>query len=313
MDGLAFDPLSGILYGTHRWTDGSPEDLLLQINPVTGAHVPNAFGAGIDYVVIKTFVEVGLYDIDDIAISPVDGQMYGVINSSGGNDRIARINKYTGDVEDVGRSHTSTANVDDVEGLAFHNSGTFYGVTGTSNTMYEIDVTDALFTLVHTMDLSGDYESVAGLTCGSNLISGNVFIDADQDGINDIGELGQQNVTVKLYRDVNNDGFVDGGDIFAHSIPTDSNGDYEFEVGTDGAFVLEIDQSTLPGGAIMTTDNREEADFVGWGNTNPNNDFGFYITSDATIGNFVWNDTDNDGIPGWRRTRLKQCDRKFTL
>ena len=281
VDGLAFDPLSGILYGTHRWGDGSPEDLLIQINPATGAHVPNAFGSGIDYVVIDTFDEVGLYDVDDIAISPIDGQMYGVINSSGGNDRIARINKYTGDVDDVGRSHTATADVNDVEGLAFHNSGTFYGVTGqvgtTTNTMFEIDVTNALFTLVHTMDNSGDYESVAGLTCGSNLITGNVFIDIDQDGVNDIGESGQQNVTVKLYRDFNNDGLVDGGDIFAHSIATDSNGDYEFEVGTDGAFVLEIDQNTLPGGAVMSTDNKEEADFVNWGNIDPNNDFGYHI------------------------------------
>jgi len=304
VDGLAFDPLSGILYGTHRYNDGSPEDILFQIDPLTGAHVPNAFGDGVDYVTIDTYDAVALYDVDDIAISPVDGQMYAVVNSSGGNDRIVKINKYTGDVIDVGRSHTSTANVNDVEGLAFHNSGTFYGTTGdTPETMYEIDVTNALFTLVHTMDNSGDYESVAGLTCGSNLISGNVFIDINQDGNNDISEIGQQGVTVRLYRDVNNDGTVDGGDIFVHSLVTDNNGDYEFEVGADGAFVIEIDQTTLPPSTSMTTDNVEEADFVHWGNSDENNDFGIY-NEFASIGNYVWYDSNADGIQDAGETGL---------
>ncbi len=61
VDGLAFDPYTGVLYGTHR--RGGP-DVLIVIDPVTGAHVPGAFGAGVDYVVIDGIL--GLEDVDDI-------------------------------------------------------------------------------------------------------------------------------------------------------------------------------------------------------------------------------------------------------
>ena len=307
VDGLAFDPLSGVLYGTVRRNDGAPEDALIQINTETGSFVADAFGPDLDYVIIDTFVETGLYDVDDIAIDPTDGQMYAVVNSSGGNDRIVKIDKYTGDVTDVGRSHSSSGNVDDVEGLAFHNSGNFYGTTGATSTAWLIDTSNALFTEVHTMGIGSDYEAIAGLTCGSNLITGNVFVDEDNDGINDFIEDGQQNVTVNLYVDVNDNGTVDAGDIFAQTQTTDANGDYEFEIGTDGHFVIEIDQSTLPVGAEMTTDNIEEADFVDWGFTDANNDFGFYMVN-ATIGDFVWNDKDGDAVQDAGEPGLSSVD-----
>jgi hypothetical protein len=49
IDGLAFDDVTGILYGSERQT---ADDLLVQINPATGAVVQDAFGPGVDYVVI---------------------------------------------------------------------------------------------------------------------------------------------------------------------------------------------------------------------------------------------------------------------
>lgn len=52
VDGLAFDTFNGTLYGSHRRGGAADaDDLLIQIDPSTGAHIPDAFGAGIDYVV----------------------------------------------------------------------------------------------------------------------------------------------------------------------------------------------------------------------------------------------------------------------
>ena len=52
VDGLTFDPFSGTFFGSHRRTGGGNQDVLLQIDPLTGAHIPDAFGAGVDYVEI---------------------------------------------------------------------------------------------------------------------------------------------------------------------------------------------------------------------------------------------------------------------
>ncbi len=77
VDTLAFDPASGILYAVARRED-SPitaantlRDLLFQINPATGLRVANAYGAGVDYVIIGTnLLTTPLYDVDGIAFDP---------------------------------------------------------------------------------------------------------------------------------------------------------------------------------------------------------------------------------------------------
>ena len=44
-DGLAFNPANGELYASIRTGDGSaPPDILIKLDPNTGAHIPNAFG-----------------------------------------------------------------------------------------------------------------------------------------------------------------------------------------------------------------------------------------------------------------------------
>ena len=40
VDGLAFDTFTGTLYGSHRRNAAGVDDLLFQINPSTGAHIP---------------------------------------------------------------------------------------------------------------------------------------------------------------------------------------------------------------------------------------------------------------------------------
>ena len=83
VDGLAYDATTGVLYGSHR---RSGSDVLIQIDMTTGAHVPNAFGAGVDYVEIQPVFSNTL--VDDIAIDPTTGTMYASTNSGGSTDRL---------------------------------------------------------------------------------------------------------------------------------------------------------------------------------------------------------------------------------
>lgn len=162
VDGLAFDSATGSLFGAHRRGGAGNDDLLIRIDPATGAHVPDAFGAGVDYVVIGSFAVVGLADIDDLAIDPADGQLYAVANNGGTGDRLVRINSSTGAVTDVG-----DMGVADMEGLSFDDDGQFWGTTGSAapiaerNRLYVIDKTTGAASSPRQLDNGSDYESLA--------------------------------------------------------------------------------------------------------------------------------------------------------
>jgi hypothetical protein len=164
-DGLTFDPSNGILYASDRRSGGTNVDLLFQADPDSGSHVENAFGPGVDYLVIQP--DLGLYDIDDLAIDPVDGQMYGIANNSGSGDRLVKINKFTGVTIDVG-----SLGVNDMEGLTFDPTGQLLGTTGkdgpasTNNKLFRIDKTTAIANVATAKPLTVayDYEGVDCLT-----------------------------------------------------------------------------------------------------------------------------------------------------
>ena len=299
VDGLAIDPATGVFYGTHRRdTSGdSPPDILFRINPTTGAHIPNAFGSGVDYVVIPG--TAGLEDIDDIAIDET-GQMYGVANDGGSGDLLVEINKATGAATNVGifdeNPGAGTDGVDDMEGFSTFNDGVLYGTTGSNgntnaeeNVLWEIDETTGDVTLVISLAVGGlsDYEAVACLTGGVNTITGTVFEDTNDSGSQNGGELGTSGVTVRLYIDENNDGQVDGGDTLIQTTVTDTNGDYSFQVAIEGNFVVDVDTNTLPTGAQFTPTGSpvvvQEANFVGFNNTDINNDFGYLLLPELNI------------------------------
>jgi len=159
IDGLSFDPVTGILYGSNRLESRS--DLLIQLNPATGKIIPDAFGSGIDYVVINA-AAVGAGDIDDIAIDS-DGTLYGIAGNSGGtgDDHLVVINKLTGAVSDKGPLHLANKQIQDMEGLTLHNHKTLFGSTGvefgsfgTANSLYKIDRATGETTFVSKLDQS---------------------------------------------------------------------------------------------------------------------------------------------------------------
>jgi hypothetical protein len=126
--------VTGNYYDTHRRSASGADDLLFKINPATGAHIPNAFGAGVDYVTIKSDA-IGLEDIDDIAFDPETGELYGTSNDSD-EDRLILINKETGVVTNIG----VMTGGEDMEGLSFWGD-LLVGTTGANSS----DVDDAFF------------------------------------------------------------------------------------------------------------------------------------------------------------------------
>lgn len=314
IDGLSFDPLTGILWGSER---NGGFDFVFQIDRTTGTIIPNAFGPGNDYIVVDG---VGVFeDVDDIAIDPDDGRMYAVSNDGSG-DQIVEINKFTGSVTVI-----VALQFQDVEGMTYSNDGLFYGSTGSgggagsSNRFYLIDLTTGNMTLAYDLVATGgsDIESLAGGAGDGNIVSGNVFNDVNLNGTND-AEAGISGVTVNLYFDSNGDGMLDGGDVLLQATTTDVLGDYQFfVVASTIDLIVTVDITSLPPGFALTTDNIELASFTNQnGATDSGNEFGAgsgadtdgdgipdFVEGDATVDSdgdsvpdFLDLDSDNDGI-----------------
>ncbi len=306
VDGLSFDPFSGIMYASVR---RSGIDKLIQVDLSTGSAVIDAFGAGLTYVPIPAINN--LDDIDDIAVSSIDGTMYAIMNENGKMSRLITIDKLTGASTDI-----TDLDVENVEGLGFHPDGRFLGVLGNGGRkVVEINPSTGATTVVSNLGIDGfkDYEGIACLTESQNEILGTVFIKeridlnleksaTGPDGSNNViytlslsydssthpagpnpsAGVAAAGITVELYADVNGDGEVDGSDMFLASTVTAGNGTYSFAISAVGSFVLQVDLSSVSDIARFPAENVETAVFVGFGETDAGNDFYFYTFTDAT-------------------------------
>ncbi|MCB1759812.1 MAG: RICIN domain-containing protein [Gammaproteobacteria bacterium] len=125
-----------------------------------------------------------------------------------------------------------------------------------------------------------------------------VWIDADRDGVQDASESGIANVTVILR---------DASGTLITTATTDGNGFYSFTGLCAGDYIVEYDAATVPAGLVPTltgqgsisTDSNPSPTNVNLPTDNSSDDtidFGFNEPCTGTIGNFVWNDSDRDGI-----------------
>ncbi len=166
-------------------------------------------------------------------------------------------------------------------------------------------LTDTFTYISGTIDLSRD----AGIympTPQNSTIGDRVWNDDNQNGIQDPNEVGIANVTVVL---------LDAADQIVMSTITDANGNYNFMNIMPGQYYIRF---TLPIG-YQFTDNRHNDSTLN-SDANPFNgatplftvlagqnrndiDAGMFITQSnlpvfGSIGNFVWNDVNNDGLQG---------------
>ena len=280
VDGIGFDARTGVLWASNRRS--SDYDLLFQINPTTGHFVEDAFGNDIDYIIIDGS---GIYqDFDDLSISPVNGEIYGV-SYDGDSCQLLRVNPFLGNIT----IHTAITGATDIEGLAFSNNGTLYGTSGHADEIYSIDTSTGAATFLYDL-LGNDVEGLTALMDKANRIRGTIWADINKDGIKDAGESTGISLTVELYYDVNNNGEVDSDDKLIQTTTSDASGNYTFEYATTGHLAIRILESSLPFGYALTTDNKEQADFSTLGNDDHSNNFGAYNGADC----------DSDGIPDFK-------------
>ncbi|KGA15182.1 hypothetical protein GM51_15520, partial [freshwater metagenome] len=157
----------------------------------------------------------------------------------------------------------------------------------------------------------------AGIVPSLFAVGNYTWFDADDDGVQDAGELPLAGVAVDLY--------TAGGELVASAV-TDANGFYLFDGLRSGEYFIDF---TPPDGYVFTdtdagSDDTKDSDAFDYGNfgstdnfwlrpgepgmvantdqninaafVNPTIDAGFVVPTLFSVGNYTWLDTDRDGI-----------------
>jgi len=182
IDGLTFDPVNKVMYGTHRINGNGPDtnDVLFQIDVSTGKVVPGAMlnsnNNPADYAIIEEVYESTLrdnvYDVDDIAYHVYTEELYAIQNYDGPST-ITIINPKSGKLE----HNLFDVNIKDIEGLTFSALGELYATTGDNgsppNSFIHIDLNGLLTTTaLNYIDPTGqnlDFESLDCITGRNDL------------------------------------------------------------------------------------------------------------------------------------------------
>ena len=119
-----------------------------------------------------------------------------------------------------------------------------------------------------------------------------VWDDVDGDGVSDAGESGIAGVTVWL--------FDSSGTTLLDTVSTGATGAFDFKKLPAGGYLVDVDETTLPAGAVLTTGNEPLVVALADGEDFNGADFGYQITAGGTgsVGDLVWDDVDGDGLFG---------------
>ncbi len=129
---------------------------------------------------------------------------------------------------------------------------------------------------------------------GTGSIGDYVWMDRDGDGVQDAGE--PPLAGVRVYVDANGSQTYDVGE---NASVTSGVGAYVLSGLVPGTYVVRVDTTTLPGGAVATLDRDGAGSahvtsvVVTAGQSVADADFGYRGVS--SIGDYVWNDADGDG------------------
>ncbi len=144
-----------------------------------------------------------------------------------------------------------------------------------------------------------DVNNPDGTTTGA--IGNRIWNDINGNGIQEVGEAGIPNVTVRLFNDHDLDGVYDNA---MGTTTTDPSGFYIFDNIVPNAYVLAVDDATLPsifattptGDPDKDADNISEPMMVAPGDVVLLGDFGYQPTSGSTISDAVFIDANADGV-----------------
>lgn len=125
-------------------------------------------------------------------------------------------------------------------------------------------------------------------------IGDRVWNDADADEQQDVGELGIPNVTVRLIRDDDGDGVIDGGEPVLETAATDANGRYEFDTLLSGSYIVDVTDTNGVLNGASTTNNDPYPLYLQPAERRTEVDFG-YQQGTGVIGDLIWSDDDGDG------------------
>jgi len=146
---------------------------------------------------------------------------------------------------------------------------------------------------------------------GTTSITGTVYSDWNGDATQDTGDDGFENVTVYLYEDNDGDGVIDPEDALIATTLTNSSGDYTFSNLPGDDYIVLVDESDpdLPSDYQQTEDpdvgngtpcSGAACDADGSADTSggsvSNVDFGYQPVGYGSIGDYVWQDDDADGL-----------------
>jgi len=134
------------------------------------------------------------------------------------------------------------------------------------------------------------------LPIGSATISGRIWNDLDGDGMQDAAELGIAHVTISL-EEAGSDGVLGTGDevVYPPRI-TDGDGRYEFTGLPAGLYRIEVNESTLPAGYVLTTGREPLEVLLSPGQEFNAADLGY--ARSVAIGDYIFVDSDVNGVPG---------------
>jgi hypothetical protein len=187
-----------------------------------------------------------------------------------------------------------------------------YDFTGLEAGRYIVEVDETIVPLVGAVNTTGNNPLAVILASDQNFndadfgylppdgsIGDTVFIDANNNGIQDKKELGISGITVSLYVDANSNGVLDGPDQFLISQITDDKGKYDFVGLVAGGYIVEVDETApVLQKAINSTNNNPLSVILAANNEDFDDaDFG-YIPPEGSIGDTVFLDTNDDGVQG---------------
>jgi len=139
-----------------------------------------------------------------------------------------------------------------------------------------------------------------GHSNGEGLLGNTVWLDRDNNGVQDLGEPGIEGVTVTLCAPGDDAIFGTADDIAVAQVQTDENGRYLFGSLSFGSWRVNVTPSA---GMTPTSDddgvvtpNQSTMSVDALTPANLDQDFGYRAISPGTVGNYVWVDSNTDGI-----------------